>query len=256
MKLKNILLTSAIAVIGLASVPQSAQAANNYSVGDILLGFRLVKATDLTTITECVLDLGNYSHFVDGSFTARNISSDLSSLDSSWKTDTNIAWSAIGTTATSTTDMIGTALVFASQDPTAVLWKNSAVYHKAAFFTNVSTFNGTALDANQGYVAAPGTNSWDSQENQAASFGYFSQGRFESNSGIASVLPGSTLQLDKLVTNLNNTSTSTKLGTFSVDSNGLLSYAAVSVPEPSTYAMMAVGGLGILGMIRRRSNKA
>jgi hypothetical protein len=44
---------------------------------------------------------------------------------------------------------------------------------------------------------------------------------------------------------------STELGTFTLTSNGNLAYSAYAAPEPSTYALMGLGGLVLFAMRRR-----
>jgi hypothetical protein len=76
---------------------------------------------------------------------------------------------------------------------------------------------------------------------------------FEANNDDSSTLGNTSLDLFELNAK-GSTTGGTYLGTFELSNSGDLSFQAV--PEPSTYAMMVVGGLGFLGLLRRRPLKA
>ena len=82
----------------------------------------------------------------------------------------------------------------------------------------------------------------------AGSFNQFNPATFEAG---GSTLGNTSLNLYQL--DRTGAGTGSLVGTFSVNS-GVLNFA--SVPEPSTYAMMTIGGLGFLGILRRRFVKA
>ena len=86
------------------------------------------------------------------------------------------------------------------------------------------------------------------------SFGLYNPSVFEANSDHQHSLTNSVLDLYALG-NSGSVSTSTQatgtyLGSFTLASNGDLTFQAV--PEPSTYVML-IGGVALLGLVRRRS---
>lgn len=259
--------TCLLAVAGVALFSQAAKADTlQYNPGQLLMGFSLVTGygTGQTT-KEYVLDLGSYQQFVtSGGFTTINLNSDLSAFDPGWASATNITWGLIGYSGTSTS-----TLVFASMDgaSTDALYSNfpskgqaTGVVNYVTDFVTQGGFDGAAGSSVNGEMQVPsGTYSWANSVDGSVvtnlSFGKFATSDFLANDGSYSPTTLDNVSLD-LVEMKVGAGTGTELGSFSLASNGDLSYQAEAVPEPSTYAMIITGGLGCLCMFRRRSFKA
>jgi len=251
--------TSLLALASLALVSQSAKADLNYTSGDILLGFRISNSTE-----EVVFDLGKFSTNFGSSFTV-DLSADLTAAFGNWSSLKTISWGAVGYVnggsvfASKAETTVGTTVVGYTNlsNANATKVSNSVI----DLNNNLATNGDTATTYANGEITAPTDTTSAYWTNEAKgtytglsglSFGVFNSAVFEANNGATSTLSNTALDLFTL--DRTGAGTGTLDGTFTLSSDGVLSYQAV--PEPSTYAMMAFGGLGLLRMFRRRSIKA
>jgi len=231
-------------------------ATTSYQDGDLLLGIRNSAAS-----VDYLVDLGQASNFDFSksiTFAVTGIGTDLTSQwGSGWHNLSTITYSVFGTL--SNNNDTGEQFMVYTTNPNATSF-NSQNHQGtiSGFISNVGglydgqlstgndsvgiwqTTGGTsAVYANYqpGGSLASGKSfaTWTSNEatvNSALNFDVLSEGWTGSGTGVA------------------------QPGTFSLDSAGDLNYTVQSVPEPSTYAMVGLGALGMLGMLRRRSVKA
>lgn len=256
--------TTLLALAGLTIASQSATAALTYTPGDILLGFR-------TPTKDYVIDLGNYSNFttLQQNVTVTNLNADLTTLlGTNWATNTTLSWGAVGyytnsnaslTFASKGESVLGTAEVGWDQaSRTTTIANNTAIstfslnaYSNLASNTaNLTGIISTPDSATAAYWSNFVTGSYTGDN--GISFGVFNP-TIEANASGGTAITNTALDLFKMSVNSGGGAGAYQ-GTFTVAGNGDLVFNAV--PEPSTYAMLGVGAIAFLGMMRRRSVKA
>jgi len=243
-----------VALAGLLSIASSAKSDTVSSAqGDLILAFRITDSTDIlggisgNGTKNLEIDLGSGGTALSSNFTL-SLGTDLTALyGSSWNTASTLVWSVSGDTATKT-------LWATSPNGTVWLRRTSTLQNSAATkitplysdlngqTTTGTGINGAIIDAStdtSSYTAKVGTN---------GNYGYtYFSGGIEagvSSTGATSadiyylpyVASGSTPGTDK--------------GTFSLASDGTLTFLAV--PEPSTYALASIGLFSLVVMARRR----
>jgi len=274
--------TSLLALTGLALVSQAAKADTiTYSTGDVLLGLRLYSTANSNDTSDVVIDLGSYTQFTNKTFTSLDISAALITLaGTNWNTSTNISWGLIGYTGTPGATGATGVQILASQgqvNGSTTAYANisktnaSSVTNAISDFTGTFGFNGaTSNDGTGKGIVTTGPDgikySWSNLvlntdpvngTGSALSFNVptASSSVFEANGDDSKTLSNTALDLYLINgQNKNATGDSTLVDTLAISSSGILSLQAV--PEPSTYAMMVMGGLGVMGLFRRRSLKA
>jgi hypothetical protein len=252
---------SALAFAALALVATSAQAQStlNYNEGDLLLGF------DNGGTSDYVMDLGSATQFTTtASFTLTglgNFQTDLSNtFGSSWNSTSTVLWGA------GAENSANDALWATSS--TSTPWHDSfdqSTPVSALDTIGTNSYAGSTSTANspKGLIETTSNDSsWASFESVANGGTGNSANSAGSGSLSGYFLPGimdatsSKLYLSEMTEG--STSSGTELGYFQVNSAGTLTYTGVSaVPEPSTYALMILGGVLMLGWkFGRRSNMA
>ena len=259
MKLKNILMTAAVALVGVASANA---ASPTYAVGDLILG---VYDSSSPTANGFYIDLGTAASYVtlkgsSSNFTfGTNIKNDLDTVfgAGNWTSNANLRWAIAGWASVGGTDLNKTSYV--SQVETTLGTQSSS--YSSGGNNTVRGFLKT--DINAVYSAYGAATAYSdngaaiANSNAASLYSYTTLGTtLGDNTYVTGAFTPGSVALDLYK---QYTTTVNYEGTFGVTTGGSVLYVAnpsttfMAVPEPSTYAMMGLGGLGLLGMLRRRS---
>lgn len=258
MKIKSILMTAAIALVGVAS----ASASMTYTQGDLILGIYNSANPSLGTYE---FNLGSYASFanrtVGQGYLTISTGTDLSNIfGSDWATNPSIKWGFAALVSDATTKQIALGI------PEATLnTKNATLFTK---FTLTSAVNNTRNQVSPyGLAYANGTTY---SGNNGALFAnsvvgeisdYDTSSDFATGKQLIATLGNATTGVSNSALDLffyNGTAAGVYEGTFAIDSNGTIGFSpdvallALPVPEPSTYVMIA-GGLAAMTLLRRRS---
>lgn len=288
MKLKTSLLFTAVSVAGilLAAPPAQAQTLTSYSDGDLFIGFRQTGTTNTL-----VVNIGSAAQFIptslggtaEGSFNVTfglipntatpvsNINADLSTVfGNDWATaSTPVQLGIIGWSSGFFDDVPVNGLVsrsiFLSKARTnpAVQTTPSASYNLDGASGNFGSFldgvgNGSYLNqlstanSDAAFIGlAAQSNNWNQRIGANGSFGLGSSRSIEGATSAVfdlylSPYDGSTL-VDE----------TTYLGSFTLSNTGVLTYTtAGTVPEPSTFGLVALSGTALLVLRRRQQAKS
>lgn len=184
---------------------------------------------------------------------------------SSWSSRTDLYWGIVGNkTNSASASAVGgdpRRTVYVSQGASDAAYSGLSAAEVAGVATNLQSFLGafdamnadssTTLVATYDESTANSYESWQANGTRLADWDAFSA----SNATI-----GTTLATDRLLSITNGASptgvvgTGSSIGTFSLSSTGTLTYSAV--PEPSTYALLALAGVVVFFAIRRRKVQA
>ena len=235
----------------------------SYNDMDALFGFRVTSGTGAAFCG--VIDLGpvvNLNHNI--TFSLGNISSYMAATwGSDWYTridpttlGTAVQWGVVATDNFTP----GTFNLWSTRNPAVrpVPWPTNG--NQAIGSTNIDSTGSTYT----GYVIAPGTNNAVVEGAQDANSWAFFQPGGAGGQGISfgTWNPSNegntnTMLAFDFIPQTPGGGQGTQIGFFSWASNGTLSFTVI--PEPSTYRMMALGALGLLGAMilrRRRSARA
>jgi len=269
-------ITSALLALAAATLlTQQAQAQNSYTTGDLLLGF-----SQNGNASDYVVNVGLASTVINaapanGPITVADLSTtELASFDSTagnWATDPTLQWGIAGGTLSGTsTSATGTfglpeSTVFLTEEAgAAALTVNSYSAQNGWDGQIDGTLGGgfnNSTQAPSGVAAtlqsASAGNSWDTlalTESGAA---------FGSGDSIVSTLSPTSSVLDLYELDPSNARgtkpAATLLGAFSLESNGDLVFTplgAAAAPEPSSYALIAVGLTLLFWHLRRKAAQA
>lgn len=252
--MNKLILTVALALIGATAFVTSASA-QAISFGDLALNFRLANNTSSNDLE---VDLGDFnfsqSQAVVTGFAAG--AADLTAaFGTSWATNgSNLVFSLVetddvstlylgnpGNTATITRlnnpasggDMGQVANLYEEYNGTPTGTTDNATVVAPAGDPN--SYTDVLLNTNKDYGSQPFASDYD--------FATYNMEQGYSATGSS-------------ITIYKQTGTaSTVVGTFTLEGNGTLAYQAGAAPEPSTYALMALGGLALL-FVRRRATRA
>lgn len=284
MKLKQILTTSCLAIVGALLLSSTAQATLPYSNGDLIMGFRTTGASNpaglnAPTGTDYEINLGNAVTFMSGSGTINfaNIGADLIAIfGAGWNTRADLFWSISGVVQPTVSGIPNNTL-FATRPETSI-GTMSIPWPRLSTFASGAPANKMVSMAGAGFGYAAGTNATLNQLEStntvggliqnagggssyasfqpgganttgATAFGVFSGG-IEGNFGAGT--SGTALDLWELTPGSGD---SFYQGTFHIDDAGNASYTAGVVPEPSSIAILGAG-TGLLGLLRRRQARA
>lgn len=269
MKIKNILTTALLAGVSMVVMSATASAITTAN-DDLILSFRQKSTNATGNGTNLEVDLGNINTFLANSSTfSLSLGTDLSSIyGSNWNSTSTMRWSVVGTNAgtPSVSGETNNTLYFTASGAVQAPDTDSAQSTVAGKLVNLTTFLGGqsangATTVGGAEVANSGAGSYGKlaqnggANTAAGQFGYFTtNGNGVEKSAVTALNGSTTFELYK---NVPGASTSVDLGTFtlSVGANSgiaTLTFAAAPIPEPSTYALMGLGSLGLFVWARRR----
>lgn len=234
--------------------------------GDVILSFYQTNSSGTGYGTDLEIDLGSFSNFLPGGAdyqagTVVNLSqlavADISAqYGSDWNSDSSLLWAAAATNDGTTIDGVSshyTLFGTEANNADAINGKSSTIQHNAA--TDINTIeqnlNDQTSTANSAETFVDTTSdtasfTGDGGSNTGNVFGFYGDGNFYNET-----VGTSTSDFYEDVTN----TAGTDLGTFTLSSSGLSFEAPAAVPEPSTWATVALGALALVGFrgFRRRN---
>lgn len=216
-----------LATLGLASITTSQAAYNN----DLLVGFTTQSGTDL------VYDLGSAANVFNGTQTTWDLSAALTAAGLSGSLS-SVQWGVVGDA--SVVGVRTSWLTFAGETP-------NPVPNRAAF-NNIDSADATiasSLSGGLGTYGTPDSSVTYSWNGETALGGSALGGAFSAvsqNPNLVGLTTGAFWQ------QIANGSSPTLMGSFTLGSDSILTFAPV--PEPTTTALMAAGG-GLLMLIGR-----
>ena len=242
-------MTAAIALVGVASANA---ALTTYTSGDIIIGF-----TQAGNANCYEVNIGSASNFMTLNTWSYQLNTvDLSNIfGSGWANDGTVTFGLAGA-GTSTLSAVlgqvkGTTWVSApsgsawttggggqNQAAQAIIGMTTGSVASGGFKNETINVAGT----NAVEITAGLSNSWTTRSNTGGA-------SFVNYNPTVSASLDSGASVSVAFYQIDNT-TSKDLGNFKLSDSGALTFQAV--PEPSTYAMLTMGGLGVLGMLRRR----
>ena len=229
------------------------------SLGDLASAFRgdLLGTTGLSSSSYWT-SAGSDTFTFNLGTTLGDILSDT--FGSDWYTSGNVSWGIVGlysNSAAANGDPRRTVYVsHAASDPSYSVYSSTAQSAAGYAKTFLDTFNSMEADPGQTLVATYGDG--DSNSYESWQYGGSNSATSDWNSGFtANASVGTSLGLDRLLSYAATSPAGTAgegqlVGTFSLSSDGALTFSAV--PEPSTYGLL-IGGVLALGFImwkRRR----
>jgi hypothetical protein len=291
MKKLNIISPGLLAAVALAALASSAhsQTTLSYSTGDLILGFNdpnvagddyvvdLGQASFFLTLAQSpgvTTDI-TASDPAHGGASLGSLSTDLSTIfGTTWYGNNaqgqNVQWGIIGASGkTAATGSIPKDTIFLTQpedfpgagsnDPaeggvgTQTGWNNQII----GFTTQGSGFNAATTSTNSNFAVEEPTSFADAWGNNNLNSNAFDTNlniEQSQNAGLTDIGPtNSQLDLYELLpTSEGGTGAGTELGSFTLSSTGDLDFTAAAVPEPSTYATVALGALLLLFYRRPR----
>lgn len=236
---KQLYKAALLAALGLASVT----AARADSGGDLIVGFTVGSGTDV------YYNLGAASALTSGETWNVNAALTAAGLNNSLST---VQWGVLG-------DNVNGNTAFTSPH-TAITWASTGNGVAPETLASYSAFNslqtpinsiissagafGGNLGAmgNQGTIDASSPNSWYSESLNPT----LGTQWYNAFGGITANVTG--LSSDALYQIVDNSSAPVDLGGFSLDNTGTLTFTAVSVPEPTTYGLIAGAGMLLVSL--------
>ncbi|MCX6970883.1 MAG: PEP-CTERM sorting domain-containing protein [Verrucomicrobia bacterium] len=267
MKIRTKLLTLLLGAAGLAAgfSPGASEAATintSAALGSVVLGFR-----EDGSSTAYLVNLGSFSQFVNatpGSVTALSLGSigvDLiATFGGSWNTRTDLYWGVFGTSNTSNPNLYASKARTNVNTP-GTPWPNLSGsltdrQNTAGQIGNVFAWiDGKSSTANSNVgivqsgvsgsasyyvqVATPSTTDFGATSQWTSIEGSFGNGT-----------SGTVLDFFRVPNGNLNGGVPTNLGAFRINNSGGVTFTAV--PEPSTYALLALTGTVFMVFVRRR----
>ena len=248
----------AIAGLVLGAPPARAVLVDDWVTGDLIIGFRASGGTG--SATSYLINIGQRTNYTAATpafaLSLGNIGADLeATYGATWFDRTDLLWSVFGTTesvaptlyASRARASLGTQSSPWPSESSATLrttTKTEITSVTTAFNQLDATANSSraAFQANSGNA---GSYNWQVTANTGTDFGGVSQWtNIEGAFGASST---------KALDYYSIAATTTYRGVFSIANTGQVSFNAV--PEPSTYALLAITGTIFMVFIRRRNAK-
>jgi len=268
--MKLIKLTTTVAAMAIAAA-FATSSAHAQVAGDVIVGFEEPGSGGSSNVYE--VDLGSISQF-STSQTFDLSATDLSTeFGSSWASSSLLQFGVVGSTLSSGSLTLGSNTLAAKTVFTSWNTFAAAPVEKSSQATEVSDVNalyndvanvGTPTTGSTVSLPAVSTTTSDAgsfatidKNNQQFGFGTgFAKSNLDFNSdGTTSAVDTATLDLYEVAQTSSGTAPGSLLGTLSLNSSGDLAFTAAAVPEPSSWALMGVGVLGLFWNLRRRSLK-
>ena len=269
MKLKKIITTAALALVGAALIETSASA-QTFNQGDLILGFQTSSGTGSSDNLE--VDLGSYITYINAATADNGTVIDLNvgqalgtgglsvtdlnnTYGSSWSSNGSLTFNVAGTPGTGTKESLVTSTKVggATENSTG----NGSGLITGEYSTGLHITPSPALVSTSAYVLpnnVAGSFTYQVTNNGQATTDY-SLG-YNTQEGVTGA--NNTISLYELVNHSGSTTKGTLLGVFDLTSSGGLTFDAIgtaAVPEPSTYALFGLGALALV-LMRRRMIKA
>lgn len=259
-------------VIGTALFSTAQATTLSYSKGDLLMGFY-----DPSASQTYLVDIGAASTYRDAtsSFTLNigNIAADLSTVfGSNWNTSSSLMWGVFGTIYQATAGINGDpnyTLYASAPEPTigqeGTPWSAKSANAQANVGAKIQNVGAVASSLNYSTTAnsndaviegVTDSGSFASYQtnNGFTSFSYFNGALGGGTNAAGSDLSTAPLDLFRMTT-ANNGNPGTYEGTFSISSSGVVTFDPQAVPEPSTVASIAFGGIFLLLLARHRRTR-
>lgn len=246
MKLR-LLTTALLAMAGAAIMTQNVSAATlSYAAGDLLIGFH-----ETGVASDYVIDIGPASSITAG-MNLTNVGADLTAVfGANWATS-GVSWGIVGGTTTGASTTLWSSKAETTNGTQSTPWVRQTNSVETGAYNEINAVgNAYAISVQTTEVNAAGLIQATSATNSYASF------QTTTSFGIWSPSNEGTVSQDLDVYQLVNRS-GTNQGpgvyteTFAIDSTGEIS----TTPEPSTYALMILGGFFLFWGINRRKNSA
>lgn len=262
MKISTTIKAAALALAGMALGLSPASGALVYNQGDILVAFRLSGSPTYLVNIGSVTQLTSLAPGATLSFgSISTIGQDLvDAYGSSWYDLSSLTWGIFGQDENANLTLYASRARTNLNNPPA-LWSTLGSSARNATDTAVSNVtnayvNGTQLTestnypGNAGFQASSFTTAGSytyAVTHDSTDFGSVSQWSSIEASN-ASGIDNTALDLIKVVA---TGGTNSDLGKFTIDQNGVITFTA-TIPEPSTYALLAIAGTAFVVFLRRR----
>lgn len=243
--------------------------------GDLSLDFRATGGTGAGTNLE--VDLGQFSQFLDATpgqiinlsginglsvTDLQQTYGDGTTNNSAWDTRTDLLWSVAGSSynhilSDSSGSIPRYSFFITATAPFSNAPQNTASAQNINTQINsLSSYAQTASSTVSGKVPVGDPGSYSTELGNAGPYGTTQFGQIERNANTSG--GPATIDLYYSIADPSGNSMARDLGTFELFSNGNFEFvaAAAAVPEPSTWAMMAVGALMLAGCVIRRKSAA
>lgn len=271
MKIKNILTTALLAGVSMVVLSSTASAITTAN-DDLILSFRQKSPSATGNGTNLEIDLGNINTFLANSSTfSLSLGTDLTSIyGSTWNSGGTLRFGAVGTNAGTPSvngevnntlyfTMAGSNIQAPANDSTQATVSGKIV-NLTTFLggqsANGATTPGAAEVLNTG-AGSYGKLAQNGGANTAVgNFNYFTANNSNGVERNTTVTANNAITLE-LWKDVPGATTAVDLGTFTLtmgadSSVATLTFTAAPIPEPSTYALMGLGSLGLFVWARRR----
>ena len=255
--MKKTSILTAIITLALAGFAKAQSITANQA--DLIISFRVSDQVDLSggisgNGTENLeIDLGPAANFLSNNYTF-NLGPDLVALfGSSWNTASTLYWSVAASQGTTSSNILwatspGNQATFSRQSGSL---QNTTRGYIDGVRGGLNGSTSTGLGLNAAIIAASQSTSYTTEVTKGST-SYYGYTKF--NSGIESGVSNTGAVTADLYYIPSGSGAGTDWGTFSLATNGSLTYAAV-VPEPSTYTSLGVGAAFVL-LARPRRRKS